>query len=351
MNTLHSIQAARGIAAMAVAAFHLTLLMAEPRYGGAPVFGAWTSRGNLGVDFFFVLSGFIILMAHHREIGRPEALANYFRRRIVRLFPTYWVYTAVFCALVFLGFGAASTVPTTAGEWFSTIFLVRISSFEMPITPAWTLVHEWGFYVIFGVLIFNRTLGFVALAAWLIPALFVFSFPEEGQRDWVTTYFSPLNLNFLAGMAVFLAFQHGSARLGKLALPLGIILFAGVFALERSGQPYAVCQIPFAIALALIVLGLASWERAGIGARAGGILSLIGDASYSIYLTHLAVMGVLLKLTFALGNHVPLPLELVYVAVFFSTIVAGYLAYVLVERTLLSVLRRPRRAPLRDRLA
>ena len=73
-GTLASLQAGRALAALAVVAFHLSIMMGEDRYGGVPVFGAATRYGYLGVDYFFVLSGFIIAHVHGRDIGRPERL-------------------------------------------------------------------------------------------------------------------------------------------------------------------------------------------------------------------------------------------------------------------------------------
>lgn len=54
---LYSLQQGRGLAAMAVVLFHLSIMMGLPRYFGRPLFSDYTWRGNLGVDFFFVLSG------------------------------------------------------------------------------------------------------------------------------------------------------------------------------------------------------------------------------------------------------------------------------------------------------
>ena len=68
---LKCLQAGRALAALAVVAFHLSTAFSDPRYGSHSIGQAFTRHGNLGVDFFFVLSGFIILNAHARDIGRP----------------------------------------------------------------------------------------------------------------------------------------------------------------------------------------------------------------------------------------------------------------------------------------
>ncbi|NBQ54213.1 MAG: acyltransferase, partial [Proteobacteria bacterium] len=57
-----------------------------------------------GVDFFFVLSGFIILHAHMDDIGRPARLGRYLWRRAVRVYPIYWIcLTLSVGALVVMG--------------------------------------------------------------------------------------------------------------------------------------------------------------------------------------------------------------------------------------------------------
>lgn len=106
---LKTLQAGRGIAAISVAAYHLSITMGNPRYGGNAAFQAYTNAGDRGVDFFFVLSGFIILFAHIADIGHPEACGRYAYRRFARLFPIYWLYTAIFVLLLFVVGGEART--------------------------------------------------------------------------------------------------------------------------------------------------------------------------------------------------------------------------------------------------
>ncbi|PZR43307.1 MAG: acyltransferase, partial [Stutzerimonas stutzeri] len=136
---LGTIQAGRGLAALAVVMFHLTIMMGDVRYGGDPVFRALTWRGDLGVDFFFVLSGFIMMFIHAGDIDRPGRWASFARARFVRLFPIYWLYTAAFCVLVALGFGRVVQLPTDAADWLSVVFLVRLTDVQPPLNVAWTL--------------------------------------------------------------------------------------------------------------------------------------------------------------------------------------------------------------------
>lgn len=83
------IQVGRGIAAMMVVLFHLGGAMSAEKYFGDLTYIRLFRFGSAGVEFFFVLSGFIIMYAHQKDIGRPDALAYYARRRAVRIYPSY----------------------------------------------------------------------------------------------------------------------------------------------------------------------------------------------------------------------------------------------------------------------
>lgn len=324
---------------MAVVAFHLSLLLGSSRYLGETVFLNFTYRGNLGVDFFFVLSGFIIFFAHHNDIGKPDRVVKYLQKRFIRLFPVYWLYTAIFCSLVALGFGSAGILPQSISEWISTLLLVRVSNFELPITPAWTLIHELAFYLIFATLILSRSLGSIILLIWLIAGGLIFQYPDEGARTPLTTYFSPINFNFLIGMAsfyVFHIFRHINLKPSLLA---GLVLFTVVYIADNRGVAYSSLQIAFALSFGLLILGATAFERDGAQFGRFKLLCLIGDASYTIYLTHLAFLGLFTKIAIKLSASLGLTPEILYCVVFIATIIAGCLLYLFVERPLLRICR------------
>lgn len=334
---LHSLQQARGIAAMAVLAFHLSLTLELPRYLGQEVFSGFTRRGNLGVDFFFVLSGFIIAFAHGQDIGHPDRLRNYLTRRFVRLFPVYWLYAGIFCSLVAMGFGTAVTLPDTSGRWISTALLIRLDNLAFPIAPAWTLVHEVAFYLVFAALIIWGRTGKAVFALWMLACLLLRpDLDYDDMTPW-STYFSLLNLNFLIGMAAYYGWIHGRPRWIKSAFPAGLAVLIAIYVLESRGVPYKVLQLAYAAAFGLLIAGASALESAGQwpSAAATRLLDLIGDASYSIYLTHLAFLGLIAKIMIRFSAHIKLPPELIYIVVFLGTVACGCILHKLVERPLI----------------
>ena len=89
MRTLHSIQALRAFAALLVVTQHV-LIAALYGFGGDIPDGL-RALGSAGVLTFFVISGFIIVYTSDRHLGSPGYVPVFLRRRLVRIFPTYWM--------------------------------------------------------------------------------------------------------------------------------------------------------------------------------------------------------------------------------------------------------------------
>src|SRR4051812_16613211 len=93
MKTIHTLQAYRGLAALLVVFSHAQNIYAK--YGPSPGWPVLFQFGSAGVQFFFVLSGFIMLWVHAADIGRPAAAGKYFHKRFIRIYPIYWVATLI----------------------------------------------------------------------------------------------------------------------------------------------------------------------------------------------------------------------------------------------------------------
>ena len=345
---LLGVEAARGIAALLVVLVHTTDILAEPRdFGRMPLAGLFRF-GHAGVDFFFVLSGFIITYVHYGDIGHRNRLGGYAWKRFARIYPTYWVVTAILGAiLVFF--------PTRerTEQHLSTIFmsLTLLPSLQLPILGvAWTLRHELLFYTVFAVLFLNRRLGMAVLALWglLIGG--------NIATTWITgtPYFTGLaddlvfrifNIEFFFGIAVAWLARARAPWRPHMLLVLGIVVFFGNGVLESWGperpMEWPPRQLAYAVGAALTLYGLVDAERLG-RLRVPAPLVTMGTASYSIYLLHIIVVMILQQIFRFIRPELPVPLELVFLCVVGVTIAVSVMFCRLVEQPLL---RRFRRAP------
>jgi peptidoglycan/LPS O-acetylase OafA/YrhL len=332
---IKTLQLGRGLAAVSVIAFHLSYMMASPKYGGQAILADYTRHGHYGVEFFFVLSGFIILFAHINDLGRPQALGTFLYRRFVRLFPTYWLYTAILTGMILLGLGNSS-IPATVEGWFSALTLVRIDGSAPPLAPAWSLFHEVVFYLVFSILILNFRLGLLAFALFVCTGLFLQEITIEGHRTPLSVYGSVYNVFFVFGMAAYKLYQR--AGNGVPELVAGAALVWAAFWLA-SGDNSLTRPVVVGLGFALLLAGITKFERAGyIGVPK--FFVYLGDASYSVYLIQIPVMGAMLKLMRKAQEYTELSPYVVYVIVLVATTAIGCCAYSVIERHIMSQLRR-----------
>lgn len=276
------LQMLRGVAATLVVLFHLQA--ASVAEGHDPGVLRWFLGGEVGVDVFFVLSGFVIF---HAMLGRTDRGAAWFlRQRFWRIVPPYW-------AVLGLTLLALAGQAFMTGDWSAwpsarkivvSIFLLPLPDQVMAI--AWTLTVEGLFYLLFA-------------ATWF----------RWGTR---TT---------LAAMAVWALVTFGLKHM-HLSLPpsLGVLLYSGVIeflfgaliaiAIGKGWRAGAVPAVAIGtLALGLVVSGQVSiyWGRtlvaglpaaalvyglAAAGWRMPNWAMVWGEASYLLYLLHLLVFSV-----------------------------------------------------------
>src|SRR5262249_22321969 len=142
------LQIFRGAAATSVVLFHVTWhgRVVHPEYFAAGAF----MFGHSGVDFFFVLSGFIMIYAHAADAGRRGRAWRFVKARVVRIFPAYWIVLAPTLACYawrpeFADYGAyARNIATAARS------VILYDQLRQPVVPvAWSLSYELAFYAFF----------------------------------------------------------------------------------------------------------------------------------------------------------------------------------------------------------
>ncbi|MCJ2064898.1 acyltransferase [Methylobacterium sp. J-088] len=308
------IQAGRAVAAILVVFAHAGTIIAEPRFYGAEPFGGLLRQFGVGVDFFFVLSGFIIAWVHWGDIGRRERLPTYARNRFLRIYPPYW---GVLLPLSFLYFLFPNAGIPSQHDPVNFVFSFLLAPYTKPPihSVAWTLVHEMIFYVIFGLLI---RLG--ARAVWILPiwALGILAvYPVLDSLPFpLTVLLNPYNLEFLIGIGTALTLMHIRVRVPELVAVVGSIFFlsAMLFGAQLLDHQLA-ARLVFGSAAALFILGIVERERSR-GLAVPPFVLLLGAASYAIYLIHgLALSAVVHVTVLATGRTLPIVAVLVLLVV------------------------------------
>ncbi|MBM3989190.1 MAG: acyltransferase [Planctomycetes bacterium] len=298
-HKLQGIEAARGVAASLVVVYHAARHL-EVNGLGLPWAAGIEKFGHAGVDFFFVLSGFIILFAHWDDVGVPAALPRYVERRCMRIFPLYWPVLAVSLAAAI--FGSRALQPSVGTLLANTLLLPTDD--EPVLGVAWTLQHEMLFYALFATLLWSRSLGGMLFATWLAWALAV----SCGALDRLDGGFgrvasSAYNAQFALGMAAAWVTRRGRVRqAGWLAL-LGAASFFAVGIAESRGRVDGYgdfARLLYGVAAWLFVIGLVEYERA-TSLHLPRLLALLGKASYSVYLVHLLCLGIVYRILERLG--------------------------------------------------
>lgn len=330
-----TLEACRGFAAVLVVLYHASGSMFEVYFGYPAV--NWFRFGHAGVDFFFVLSGFIILYVHADDCGRSERLRNYAYRRVVRIYPIYWAVTVAMIAASFV-VPSIAALPAMAPERLFLSFLLLPQSGYPLVSVAWSLQHEMLFYVLFGVMILNRKLGFALFALWAgLIAWCVFAEPQTTLLQFVGRDF---NILFFVGMAAAMAVRKRTIPWPRTMVVIGALIFLTGGVLENGGLDLKelLGRIVYGTGAALMVMGLVESERSA-GWQVPSVLLWIGAASYSIYLVHLNVLIVVEKAAGALGLGGALPGLVVLAAMIVAAVGAGLVCYLLLERPLLAMLR------------
>lgn len=312
-----SIQYLRAIAALGVVAFH-ALESSPHRF----------VTGAAGVDVFFVISGFIIWTVSARE-PRPSL---FLRRRLWRIAPAYWIATLLVAALAIMRPHLLWRVEPQPGHLLLSLgFIPHLDPFGRLyplLIQGWTLNYEAFFYVLFAVLLFlprrwqlpsllAAMLGLAALGWTLRPASPV-----------AHTYTDPLLLEFAAGVALAAARDRGWLAGPLKGAGLVVLALAG-FALtaDRDLESDALRWVYWGAPAVALVAGAICLEQARAVPNLGW-LTLLGDASYSIYLFHVPILAVVSRVTAT----APIPVQLA--ASLAAAALGGLVAFRFVERPL-----------------
>ncbi|WP_203099592.1 acyltransferase family protein [Skermanella rosea] len=255
--------------------------------------GVWLF-GQAGVDIFFVISGFIMWVTTSL---RPTAPGDFLRNRIVRIVPMYWLVTLAVAAAALLLPNLFRAVELTPEHVLKSLFFIPHFYPAAPnriwplLIPGWTLNYEMFFYLIFAAALFlPRSLIIPAISA-LFAAISVIGLVVPFEDPVLIFFADSIIMEFVAGMLIGRLYLEGRLALpawaALSAIAVGLVWMVALTPWEIPETRLLVWGIP----AVLTVVGCLSLEfRDAI--RKNGLLTLLGDASYSVYLTHILTLGV-----------------------------------------------------------
>lgn len=337
-----TIQALRAIAALMVVYYHCLIRWAE--LNGVPE-NHIHPNGSAGVDVFFVISGFVMVVSSQRLVGRDDGWRVFLWRRLIRIAPMYWLMTSVRLAwALHSAHGEASDGPGIVNIVCSYLFL---PSFDLHgqlrpvLAVGWTLEFEMLFYLVFALALAWR-MPPLRLLVPVFGVLAVIAFVRTDEWPALSFFANVLPLEFVYGVilgTLTLRGEHLGRNPALVLVPVSIAALLLLPAGPTLGAAQGVGRVTLRVLAwgipALLLVSSAVALELQTGLQPPRWLRTLGDASYSIYLSHGFVL-------FGLGAmlpklHRPSLVEWqgpMVLGGFLLASVAGYLLYRLVEKPL-----------------
>ncbi|MEM5547758.1 acyltransferase [Pseudoalteromonas fuliginea] len=325
---IQSLQILRALAAWLVVYHHYMQIFHN--FNSSSLIGDFfSSRGGFGVDLFFVLSGFMMYLA----ASRPSADGwSFFIKRLFRVFPTYWFFTFIIIIAVALMPNTFIYNQYTAYTLIQSLFFIPHESASglgvYPVlTVGWTLNYEVLFYSILAVCLaaFKRKGIYICCALILLFPIVFYSF----DNVTMSVIKNPKMWQFVFGMAIgyiFLKYKIIEIQLfktGLISLIAGGIILSGILG-------YGL--IHTTISASLIVIGFILinnlFNEKNLLTQ---FLIKLGDYSYSTYLAHILVLGVLFNF---FGDYTSILKETVVIILLsLATYTVSYFSYKYIENS------------------
>jgi peptidoglycan/LPS O-acetylase OafA/YrhL len=290
-RTFDTLNGMRGIAALAVAAMHIQWFLG----------GLHPLIVSVVVDFFFVLSGFVIAYSYEADLKHGLSRREFLLARWIRLYP-----------LFFLGLilGAISKAlyefpDTPTPFWGNVFFNLFMLPYPLPYPqtnddlfplnyPAWSIFYEWIAYILFAVVIRRLTDRWLACVVLMGLAALIYTGLTEGTLDrgtWRPSVLGGLarvTFSFFVGVALHRLWQRKPTRWALHPVILFVLLIAPL--LWRPDEQAAFAWL-YELLIISIWMPMMVWLGTGSVARGvwQKISAILGTISYPLYITHATI--------------------------------------------------------------
>ncbi len=279
---LISVQALRALAAWLVVGHHIMQVFFDFKADSA-LGQFFIDKGAVGVDIFFVISGFVIYLSTQ---GKDIAAGRFLLNRVLRIVPAYWLFSLLAALLIVY---AQPVMPGQSFELQHFLLSLMFIPADNPggfglyptLSVGWTLNYEMFFYLLFA-------LGFSVperYRLWLIAGALFLVGTVATRESWVSDFYrNSIVYEFLFGIVLGMVYQRGWIQPGRW-LPVMVIVgsLLAIYHLDTAMR-----MLHWGVPSALIVASCISLEGYFRGSR---VLKSLGDCSYSVYLVHVLVLS------------------------------------------------------------
>jgi peptidoglycan/LPS O-acetylase OafA/YrhL len=322
-TTIHSLQYLRAIAALLVVLHHS--IWKSTQYGGSDSVMSWFTIGFIGVDIFFIISGFIISqIIYIKNIN----IFNFLKARLLRIIPLYWILTTVALVVFII---MPDKVNSSGGETnILYSYLLFPDSSKFLIQNGWTLSYEFYFYFIISIgLLFSNKLKFIIPLSIII---FIVLFGSIYKQETVLYAFltNSLLIEFLLGMLIFkiIKFIPSHQAISVLYFFTAILILLYVEIYNGIGIRFIDYGIP-SLLIFISIFNLEEKIKCQKDSILGQIMMKIGNSSYSLYLIHPFILTLMSIILSKIGLN---EFGYLFILILISTSVfAGYLCYKYLE--------------------
>jgi peptidoglycan/LPS O-acetylase OafA/YrhL len=334
-NRVNEIDLLRFIAAMLVISFHYMFrgyaaddLSIMPYSYLSP----FPKYGYLGVELFFLISGFVILMT-----ASSGSLREFFISRVVRLYPAFWA-SCTLTFIVILAIGGTHFTATLSNYLLNMTMMSEFLGIKDMDGAYWSLFVEMHFYLLVAFILFLKRIHQAQsfLIAWLVVSVLFEVFSIQKLRALLIIDYSAF---FIAGATFYLIWDKGLnlTRGSIIFASLGLAIYKSTYGLSGFERHFHTQLDPYIVAAIVItfflMLSLVALRKTGYFGRTRWML--VGALTYPVYLLHQNIGYMIFNAAFPKNNP-----HLILIGTITSMLVLAYLVHTQIEKKIAPIMKR-----------